>query len=778
MSYRSKKQARWAHATNQSFARRWDKEANFAALKDGTTMAHGPGGLLATPALGARRKWGKRLKSKQIVGNLYRGNDGKFQAGGTASTPADRATRTEQRRASRQARGDARAAKRDEAAGTETSKRTEEDAYIDAGATGAERQKRRQQVAADRRQRSADRQAANRAASAEERMARQQEDAAERTAQAADVAAKKPKGSGGGGGKAKPTNEQKRQETEVKRQQNAIATGARAGLDQDMVKVLGMQAEGSKLDTPRLDALGLTKNGEATDQGRRTLAALQRGDLVGVQAALQDAKASMIREARAAARQQATATVRQERNASRAARETERNAKQQQRLHLLTQRAAAGAKLTQTQRDQLTTAGLAEDNGSTWRLKVYKDRAGAHRWIARTTTAYRDRDDEIIAEAALDADSQRMTADQRFGPLRWWHVGEPEPLNNDAPWGPGLDLGDCDFSMLIGRTRVESGTFKSAEVAEQVARIAEHLEMSPGFFHPLDQPTTDGVFTDIRTFERSLVPIRHGRASNLFTGFTVKEHRMDIAEMERRFEAAIRELHLSPEQATALSAQLVATEKTAQAQGVAFKSAEHPVYTAFDGTHGIILNGMFAALKAAPPAPVAEEAVAAEDVQADDLLTLGDSGDNFDVTDDDALEPDDVIGNLTWDEFAAKLTDILAPVLKMQDMVKSITEMGGELKSMYGGASTKDDARAHELATLKDRQQILAAKIAQIEGSQPAVVLSADVEAALKSTGPAAPQEADPTQPVIPNDPNRPFAALAAQTAPYLYTDRGWQQPH
>ncbi|KPV48201.1 hypothetical protein SE17_39345, partial [Kouleothrix aurantiaca] len=246
---------------------------------------------------------------------------------------------------------------------------------------------------------------------------------------------------------------------------------------------------------------------------------------------------------------------------------------------------------------------------------VYKAADGTPRWLARTTTAYRDRDGEILSTAALDADSQRMMTTRQFGPLRWWHVGRPDPGIPAAPWGPGLDIGDCDFSMVIGRTRVESGTFKSAALARAVARIADRLELSPGFFHPPMQPDAGGVFSQMRTFERSLVPVRYARASNLYTGLTVKETRMDEAEMEKRFKAAIAELGLTPAQAEALGGQLVATEKAAAAAGIAFKSqdAHIPVYTAPDGTPGIIQDGAWIALKAAAP-PAADAPADAADV--------------------------------------------------------------------------------------------------------------------------------------------------------------------
>ena len=407
---------------------------------------------------------------------------------------------------------------------------------------------------------------------------------------------------------------------------------------------------------------------------------------------------------------------------------------------------------------------------------VFKDHTGAHRWLARTTTAYRDRDQEIISSDALDQDSQRMTALKAFGPLRYWHVGQPDPLDVAAPWGPGLDIGDCDYSVLIGRTRVESGTFRDPAIAQKVAQQADRYELSPGFFHPLDQPDNGGVFHAIRTFERSIVPTAYGRASNLFTGLAVKEQRMDVNEMEKRFKTAIADLGLNAEQAQSLGAQLVQTEKDAGAMidpitrqpGIAFKSdavsraaglhAESgPASGEFmDDANDITINGVVYTVKAAPP-PM--DTAAVEDVE--------------DVVTEEPVEEemtDEYIGDMSWDEFAAKLTELLAPVLKMQDMVKNIGDMHGELKGMYGGVAQKDDARGAELITLKAQYAELATKIAQIEGDQPATILPDEVAAALKSAGPLQPAKPeDPATAAALSDPARPFAWLGMKTFPELY---------
>jgi hypothetical protein len=400
---------------------------------------------------------------------------------------------------------------------------------------------------------------------------------------------------------------------------------------------------------------------------------------------------------------------------------------------------------------------------------VFKDHAGQPRWIARTTTAYRDRDGEIISEAALDADSQRMMATKQFGPLRYWHIGQPDPASLDAPWGPGLDIGDCDYSVVIGRTRIESGTFRSAHIAEKMARAADRHEMSPGFLYTPEQPDQDGVFSAIRTFERSPVPRRYARASNLFTGFAVKEHTMELAEMERRFKAMYQELGLTPEQGMELGQQLIATEKDASAQQIAFKEAAAP-------PEEITIGGVVYTVKAAGAAmvegsPEEEAAESPEDEAAEMAAGEGDSGDM----------QGDYLGDMSWDEFAAKLGALLAPVLKMQDMVKSIGDAHQELKGMYGGVAQKDDARTQEVVAIKSQIAVLAEKLAQIEGDQPATILPDDVAAALKSSGPQTPP--DPNAVEVVNDPNRPFAGIAARTMPALYKNTpdggfaGWTPP-
>jgi hypothetical protein len=557
------------------------------------------------------------------------------------------------------------------------------------------------------------------------------------------------------------------------------------------------------------------------------------------------------------ARAQAVAERRRQVEARRAASAADRQAKQQRVLDRLKRQAKAGIKLTQAQRNQLTDAGLADESSGMWRVKagdpgdylvvedrtkpstwhlqvrrngtpdhrlmgaawaalhggfrgntyqgpnktdalaklkrlyaaeklelpaeksfvVFKDHAGQPRWIARTTTAYRDRDGEIISEAAQDADSQRMTATKQFGPLRYWHIGQPDPFDMVAPWGPGLDIGDCDYSTVIGRTSIESGTFKNAAIGQAFAASADDYEMSPGFFHPLDEPRPDGIFDTIRRFERSVVPVKYGRASNLFTGLTVKEHRMDQATYDARVKAYLADMNgkgVPPDVAASQLALMEQSDKSAADQRIAFKSDDAPEEAA--PPEEITPNGVVYTVKAAAPPPVegTPEEEAAESPEEEQAELDAGEGDATDMQ-------GDYIGDMSWDEFAAKLGTLLAPVLKMQDMVKSIGDAHQELKGMYGGVAQKDDARTQEVVAIKSQIAQLAQKLAQIEGDQPAMIMPDEVAAALKSSGPAAPKDPDAVQ--VPDDPDRPFAAIAARTMPALYKNTpdggfaGWTPP-
>lgn len=755
-----------------------------------TTQAHGPGGLLATPGLGLRRKgqkWGVRRKDYgaraggQIKGNLYRGGDGKFAAGGGgASSPKtgggvklSKPTKLTAPKAPKAA-----PAKRSGGKGRK-------------GGGGGKPKKTEAQRAAERAEKKKQREAEQ----AKKREAKKQQAAAEKKANQEKVAADAGLGKNLDGALSEFASPDEKialaPHVEAAMRQRGLIEGPASDPRISAAGRAYLEARDSGDVSRARDALSRASERSAKQtatqqrQAERAAARAKREAERAKKAKKsggankQPAKDTSARDAARAQRQQEADARRQAGEQRRQAGEQRRQANEaartertQRQLTDLAQRAEAGTKLSDSDWSTLAQAGLASRAGAfvslnpagraqarrapsaTKSFAVFKDASGRHRWVARTTTAYKDRDGEILSTAGLDADSQRMRASGQFGPLRWWHVGEPDPTSADAPWGPGLDLGDCDYSTVIGRTRIESGTFKSAALGQAVAAIADQLELSPGFFHPYgSNGPVDGVFETIRTFERSLVPIRYGRASNYFTGITVKETRMDMPEIERRLKAMLSELQLTPDQAEAVVGGWVAGEKAAQAQQAVYKSAELP---------DVVINGVtykaMPAIEEKAPMPPAEMVVAGEDEAADGLAEE-DAGDAV------------YVGDMTRDELKMLFAEAIA------EFGGGITTKMGEMDEMLKGlgyARAKEaqtaETQTSEIAALKAQQAQIAARLAELAGDARQVAtpnpLDDVIASALKS-GPTVAADAQA--------PTTPAGATLKRLIPEAYGPNGWQ---
>lgn len=198
--------------------------------------------------------------------------------------------------------------------------------------------------------------------------------------------------------------------------------------------------------------------------------------------------------------------------------------------------------------DHATALG-AQCTGS---MSVLKQADGKLRWVMFSSTAYQDRDGEIVSQKALADDVARADATGEYGPLDWWHV-------------PGLELGRCDFNALDGKVLIESGTFASEAIGEAVKASADTLGGSIAFYHPATEPNADGVYHNIRRFARAILP--QSKASNLFTQLKVKESNMNIA--KEKFEA-LKGL-LGDSLAQELVAKSEQVQKAADEAGVKFK---------------------------------------------------------------------------------------------------------------------------------------------------------------------------------------------------------------
>lgn len=191
-------------------------------------------------------------------------------------------------------------------------------------------------------------------------------------------------------------------------------------------------------------------------------------------------------------------------------------------------------------------------------LLVTKDtNTGEYRWILVSSSAYLDRDDEIVTSKALEQAVARMKETGKYGDLRWWHTG--------------IKLGDADRAAVYAHQLVEGGTFVSQEVAEKVKESAGKLGASIGFRHPPDQPRNK-QYEDIAIVERSILP--RGKESNLFTrlsvtggGKTVEAKTVKETLAEKRDELVA----MFGEHGEEVVATLEATAKEADGQGVVRK---------------------------------------------------------------------------------------------------------------------------------------------------------------------------------------------------------------
>lgn len=206
-------------------------------------------------------------------------------------------------------------------------------------------------------------------------------------------------------------------------------------------------------------------------------------------------------------------------------------------------------------------------------FRVFKQADGSYRWVTFSSSAFRDRDGEVVTAKALEAAVSRMDESGNHGPLRWWHVGAWEYPDGPESWqtwtaGKGIDLGTCDFSMVYGRMLVESGAFKDATTGKAFSEAADNLEVSIAFSHPPDEPGEQKEFSNIHIFERSLLPA--GMASNLLTRFYVNKEgeTMKAAQKLQALAAILRD---KPDVVKQILADAESVEKAAETAGLEFK---------------------------------------------------------------------------------------------------------------------------------------------------------------------------------------------------------------
>jgi 2'-5' RNA ligase len=356
----------------------------------------------------------------------------------------------------------------------------------------------------------------------------------------------------------------------------------------------------------------------------------------------------------------------------------------------------ARMKAAQSNARPMTRRRAAREAATTQKaLAVFKDASGRYRWVTRTTTAYRDRDGEIISTKAIADDVAWSDAHRQYGPLRWWHTGKPNPRYKEwgpDAWGPGLDIGDCDLRAVSGNCLLESGTFRDERIGAAIAEKADQYGVSPGFFHSALEPDADGVFSSIKTFERSLVPLWRGTPANLFTRLMVQEvHPMDATKRKAWEEAGV------PSELIERYVQdNEATEKSAAANGITFKEAD------------------------APPADAPTETTPHAEGTPEQVF----------------------FGDLTLDQAQAWIQQQLQPLVQSQATLATATatKSAGEEATQVALKSTQDALTTLQ-ATLKADREAVDAKlttalkqIAELQGDVPSAVKRASQDGATIAT--------------------------------------------
>jgi hypothetical protein len=201
-------------------------------------------------------------------------------------------------------------------------------------------------------------------------------------------------------------------------------------------------------------------------------------------------------------------------------------------------------------------------------MMVMKQANGKSRWVLLSSNAYEDRDHEWVSLKAQKRDVKRMTAEKQYGPLRLWHLGYPDVEKKEA--GPGLDIGDCDYAEMLDGFRVESGTFRNERIAAAIKERADQWATSVGFFHPTDQPDPSGVYHEMHTFERSLLP--RTKAANTLTPLAaVIKEMSDMTTKEEKLAGLSKLFDNDPEVVKLVTSALDTSKKEAEQRGLTLK---------------------------------------------------------------------------------------------------------------------------------------------------------------------------------------------------------------
>ena len=311
-------------------------------------------------------------------------------------------------------------------------------------------------------------------------------------------------------------------------------------------------------------------------------------------------------------------------------------------------------------------------------FRVFKQADGLYRWVTISSSAFKDRDGEIVTEKALAEDCIRCDNVKEYGPLRWWHLGGYEAPDGIEKWetwkaGSGIDIGTCDFNMLHGKMLLESGTFKTAELGQAFADSQEKLEVSIAFSHP---PSESKEYNNIHRFERSLLP--EGMASNLLTKYYVVKGEASMKTTEK-LAALVAILRGKPEAAKQILTDAEAIQKAAEVAGLEYKEVEDLIK---GEDEALETSESSATEEVVDNTPVVDENAAEAAVEV--------------VAEKEAEEPDE-IGDMSHEQLKQFVVDIMKQMMPAEKPAAKEIDLSGLAEK------EKVAALETELTTLKEQ---------------------------------------------------------------------------
>lgn len=365
---------------------------------------------------------------------------------------------------------------------------------------------------------------------------------------------------------------------------------------------------------------------------------------------------------------------------------------------------------------------------------VFKDKQGAWRWVAVSSSGFQDRDGETVSTRALAEDAARCDANGSYGPLDWWHTD--------------VVIGNCDFNAMHGKLLVESGTFNNPVVAQRLAQAIASKEFEAGvslqFRHrePGPHVLPGRVFKSIYKERRALLPM--DAASNIATRLevispaTTGQKSIEVYKVDAIKEQKLIEL-FGQDVAKEYLSKLAQKEQEFIQAGTAYKA----VQVEMAEKAAAALN---APMDKTPvnAAPMAQAATApAKTAKKDDLEGMlepgGDNpmeemaepeGEGGDYEDGPTDQEADAIMETLFTRIGQIVTETVKA--KVDEILSAVNGLGAastkEIAAMEGiGIALKENASAltkvtGENTALKERVAVLESKLAALDGTQPAAV--------------------------------------------------------